>query len=80
MNERNALMRQIMAFSFAAYDWNLYLDTHPHDSFAIKMFKSMSQNADKLKTDYVQKYGPITASDVNSEEEWTWIVNPWPWD
>lgn len=80
MNERDSLMKQIMAFSFAAYDWNLYLDTHPCDKFAIKMFQSMTEKANSLKNEYIEKYGPITAADVKSEDEWTWIYNPWPWD
>lgn len=80
MNERNALLKQIMAFSFAAYDWNLYLDTHPCDSLGISMHKSMTEKADKLKREYVQKYGPLTAADVESDDSWTWIENPWPWD
>ena len=63
MNERDSLMKQIMAFSFAAYDWNLYLDTHPCDKFAIKMFQSMTEKANSLKNEYIEKYkniDPIT--------------------
>ena len=80
MNDRDALMKQIMAYSFAAHDWHLYLNTHPHDRMALGMFKEMQQKADELKKHYVEKYGPLTVSDVNNSEEWTWLNEPWPWN
>ena len=79
MNDRHDLMKQIMEYSFAAYDWNLYLNTHPCDRMALRFFKEMSKKAMELKKQYAEKYGPITASDVNSDQEWTWINEPWPW-
>lgn len=79
MNERNALMKQIMEYAFAAYDWNLYLNTHPKDRMALRFFKEMTRKADELKKVYIEKFGPITAADVNSDQEWTWINEPWPW-
>ena len=80
MNERNALMKEIMAYCFAAHDWNLYLDTHPTDRMALEMFRKMADKASNLKAQYVEKYGPIVAEDVNSTEGWTWICDPWPWN
>ncbi len=79
MNERNNLMKQIMEYSFAAYEWNLYLNTHPNCRMALGYFKEMTKKANELKKQYVEKFGPITASDVNSDTEWTWVQEPWPW-
>ncbi|MBR5614564.1 MAG: spore coat protein CotJB [Clostridia bacterium] len=79
MNERCQLMKQIMEYSFAAHDWNLYLNTHPNDRMALRFFKEMSKKAMELKKIYAEKYGPITVSDVNNDQEWTWINEPWPW-
>lgn len=79
MNEREALMKQIMAYDFAAHDWNLYLDTHPKDSMGIAMFRKMADKADELKREYVKKFGPISVRDVDSDEKWTWVNEPWPW-
>ena len=39
MNNKNALLNKINAYCFAAYDWNLYLDTHPGDVQAIACSK-----------------------------------------
>lgn len=80
MNEREALMKQIMAYAFAAHDWNLYLDTHPNDREAISAFKSMAEKANQLKEEFVSKYAPISVTDVTSNEEWQWISSPWPWN
>ncbi len=79
MNERCQLMKQIMEYSFAAHDWNLYLNTHPNDRMALRFFKEMSKKAMELKKIYAEKYGPINVSDVNNDQEWTWINEPWPW-
>ena len=79
MNEREALMKQIMVYEFAAHDWNLYLDTHPDDGMGIALFRKMTAKANELKDEYVQKYGPISVKDVNSNEKWTWVNDPWPW-
>lgn len=79
MTERNALMRKIQEFGFAAYEWNLYLDTHPGDADAIAQFKKMSEACKCLTKEYEEKYGPITAEGVNDDNCWSWIEEPWPW-
>ncbi len=80
MNERNALMKEIMAYSFAAYEWNLYLNTHPTDRMALEMFRKMAAKAKELKMQYAEKFGPIVAEDVDNTQEWTWVCDPWPWN
>ena len=80
MNERENLMKQIMAYSFAAHEWNLYLNTHPDDKTALYLFNKMCKKAMELKKQYAEKYGPITVSDVDNTEKWTWISEPWPWN
>lgn len=79
MNERETLMKQIMAYDFAAHDWNLYLDTHPDDKMGIALFKKMADKAKELKEEYVHKFGPISVRDVVSDEKWAWVNEPWPW-
>ena len=80
MNERETLMKQIMAYEFAAHDWHLYLDTHPDDRMGIGLFTKMKDKADELKSEYVKKYGPISVKDVTDGENWTWVNDPWPWN
>ncbi len=80
MNERDNLLKQLMAYSFAAYEWALYLNTHPNDTMALSMFNDMQKKAKTLKTKYIEKYGPISHSDVDTTEGWTWLQDPWPWN
>lgn len=80
MDERMELLKKYNAYAFAAYDWNLYLDTHPNDKDAIAMFKKMVDKAKELRSEYQAKYGPLTAEASNDSERWNWIDNPWPWD
>ena len=80
MNERETLLKKLSAYAFSAYDWNLYLDTHPEDSQAIKIFKKMSDKAKELCKEFEEKFGPITAENTPFSEKWEWLDNPWPWD
>lgn len=80
MDERMELLKKYNAYAFAAYDWNLYLDTHPNDKDAIAMFKKMVERAKELRSEYQAKYGPLTAEASDDSERWNWIDNPWPWD
>ncbi len=79
MTERENLMKQIKEYCFAAHEWNLYLDTHPTDRMALEYFRNLTKKEKELKKQYAEKYGPITASDVTDETEWTWVTQPWPW-
>ena len=80
MNEREKLLKMLSAYAFSAYDWNLYLDTHPGDRDAIAMFRRMSNKAKELYAEFEKKYGPLTADASDNPEFWDWINNPWPWD
>ncbi len=80
MSERAALLNKLNAYSFAAYDWNLYLDTHPNDKDAIAMFRKMTDKANDLRHEYEAKFGPLTASASKDMERWNWLDDPWPWE
>ncbi len=80
MTDQKALMKEIMAYSFAAYEWNLYLDTHPDDKMALEMFQRMAEKAAELKAQYAEKFGPIVAEDSDNPDCWTWVCDPWPWN
>lgn len=80
MNEREALLKQIQEYGFAAYDWNLYLDTHPCDKNAIYMYHKMAQKAREYMDLYNTKFGPLYAHESKDMNFWNWIDTPWPWD
>ena len=80
INSKKVLMKKLCAYAFAAYDWNLYLDTHPYDTDAIKMFRKMADTAEKLKQEFQTSYGPLEANASDNPEIWNWICDPWPWE
>lgn len=77
---KSSLMRQVMEYDFAQYELLLYLDTHPEDAKALKLYKKVTEKAKELRNLYEAKFGPITASSAGTEERWNWIDSPWPWD
>lgn len=80
MNERTMMLKKIQAYCFAAYDWNLYLDTHPDDKNAIKMYHKMTERAETLKAEFQSKYGPLSANSSKNMDRWDWLDDPWPWE
>ncbi|MEG2381369.1 MAG: spore coat protein CotJB [Oscillospiraceae bacterium] len=80
MNEQMALLQKVNAYAFAAHEWNLYLDTHPSDKEGIKMFHKIAEQAEKYKTEYSEKFEPLTPHDATNPDFWNWIDEPWPWD
>ncbi len=77
---REKLMREIQEVGFALVDLNLFLDTHPNCKIALEYFRDMQKKYSQLQADYEMEYGPLTAFDTNTEQGWTWIKSPWPWE
>ena len=77
---RERLMREIQEVGFALVDLNLFLDTHPNNRIALDFFRDMQTKYAELQADYEMEFGPLTAFDTNTEQGWTWISHPWPWE
>ena len=76
------LKRRLSELQFAAIDLNLFLDTHPCDEEALKMFKKVTKTMESLKYDYIKKYGPLMAGDSSDEAPFQWASEKykWPWE
>ena len=81
-NDREKLLYDIQEIGFAAHEINLYLDTHPNDTNAIKLYGEYNKKEKMLNDEYERKYGPIDLSDSEglSMTPWPWIKEPWPWN
>lgn len=77
---KEKLMRQIQEVSFALVDTNLFLDSHPDCQLALDFFRDMQVKYAQLTADYELAYGPLTAFDTNTEQGWSWVQGPWPWE
>lgn len=77
---QQALLKYIDSISLVLVDVCLYLDTHPCDEDALGCFHHFKALLKDAKQEYVENYGPLRNSDVNCENYWTWINDPWPWE
>ncbi len=77
---REKLFCIITEASFALDDCRLFLDTHPCNKEALEYFDKYQEVRKQAIKEYTECYGPIVAYDVNVENVWTWINNPWPWE
>ncbi|MBQ9744037.1 MAG: spore coat protein CotJB [Clostridia bacterium] len=74
---REKLMKQIQAYSFAAHDAMLYLDSHPTSKCALDYYNKHKALAMKATREYEARFGPLTLPfDACS---WEWTKGPWPW-
>ena len=79
-NKRDTLLYKIQMYIFALKDLNLYLDVYPKDESIINEYQKLKRKLQDIKNEYENNYGPLNTNEVNSEDKWTWINNPWPWD
>jgi len=79
-NEREDMLLQIMEYTFAMIDINLYLDVYPNDKDALKLFNTYLNNKKELVNMYEEKYGPLTIDSDFQKNNWLWDNSPWPWE
>jgi len=79
-NDKDKLLLNIQTHCFVLKDLGLFLDTHPGDQSILGEFNKANNKLKSLKEDYENKYGPLCINNVNSNKDWEWINNPWPWD
>ena len=78
-SEKEEMMINIGEYSFMMHDLNLYLDVHPNDREALKVFMEYRQKVNELITNYERKYGPITTSGIKNNVPFEWVTSNWPW-
>jgi spore coat protein JB len=78
-NEREVKMFNIMQYSFAINDLNLYLDLHPEDKEVLNLLKEYIEEEKNAKKEYESIYGPLEVCDVKGSE-FDWINSPWSWE
>ena len=78
-SDRESKLWDVMMYSFAINDLNLYLDLHPEDKEANKIMKEMIEKEKMAKEEYTRIYGPLCVDEV-SGNSFDWINSPWPWE
>ena len=78
--EQNMLLKDILLTSFCIKELVLFLDTHPDDSKCLACYHEKCELYNQLTKKYTSMYGPITSRDVNNDNHFCWVNNPWPWE
>lgn len=79
MTKREAMLKQLSTYQFAALDLQLFLDTHPNDSYTIEKMNMYKEKALKLQKEYEAQFGPLYKSETDGNF-WNWVNGPWPWE
>ena len=79
-SEREDMLMQIMEYTFAMIDLQLYLDMYPNDKDALKLFNTYLNNTKELTNMFEEKYGPLTIYSEVQRNNWLWDNSPWPWE
>ena len=80
MSERERLLRRLSAAQFAAWELNVFLDTHPNNAEALARYKAYKRTAEELMAQFESKFGPLEAQNVYNDARFDWVNNPWPWE
>lgn len=80
MNERHEMLCALQQYDFALYDLQLYLDSHPNCMEAMRQYKKYKAMKKNTEEQYIRMYGPIRAEQSDTDGQWNWIEDPWPWE
>lgn len=82
--ERESYMQKIYEVSFFLDDLILYLDTHPKDKEALKLYVENSKKRAEMKKQFAEKFYPLTrdcmAECGRAEDVFCWQEGPCPWE
>ena len=78
---KNELFERIRELSFAAYDLQLYPDTHPMDEKALELFTKINATLSSAVMDFENQYGPLNAGSSPNTVPFKWVADDydWPW-
>lgn len=78
--DKKVLMKEIYQLGFALVEIVLYLDTHPCDADALNYYNQIKNKHHKVMEMYEREYGPLLVSNVMSDNYWSWVSTPMPWE
>lgn len=84
--DKEKLLKQLTIMDFVATDLHLYLNTHPTDGEALKMYNEVLIHSKHLRKEYEKHFGPLVgyrSPDIahgGQPPQWRWSECPWPWE
>ena len=80
LNRDKTPLGEMQALHFVCYELKLYLDTHQNDKEAFAALRSMLKLTEEAHRRYVELFGPVNENDLLTQESYTWVSDPWPWN
>ena len=83
INARNIAdgpLAELQALKFVLVELGLYLDTHQGDKEAFALFQKYAAMENEGRKRYEAMYGPLTLSATASQDNYSWLNDPWPWN
>ncbi len=77
---KSKLSMQIKQIDFAIIETAEFLDTHPNNLKALRYYKKLKAEREKLLAEYESSVGPMTMHGNEDADSWAWIKGPWPWE
>ena len=71
---------ELQTLAFAINELGLYLDTHRDDKEAYDLYCTFQKMYHEAKDAYEKDCGPLTHHSRNSQGEYRWLDEPWPWE
>lgn len=78
-NCRQQLKDFLDEVSFAMDDVVLFLDPHPYNKEALECYQEYKNMREEALLKCKQEGMPMQVEDVQSVDDWTWALQPWPW-
>lgn len=72
-------LTELQVMNFVLQELALYLDTHRDDMEAFEMYRAYQRMYKEGQQKYEEMYGPLNHMS-ESEGEYRWIHDPWPWE
>ena len=70
---------ELQALQFVVLELGTYLDTHPEDQEAFRLFRQYTALEAEASAAYEKRFGPLTRSASAADHQYTWLKEPWPW-
>ncbi len=77
---REEMLKRVQMLGFVVTDVNLFLNTHPNDTAALRFYHKYNALYRQAAAEYEAEFGPLAAGNAEAENGWNWIENPWPWE
>ncbi len=78
-NDRDRLLLEIQMYGFYLTDLGLYLDMHPQDKQALKLFNETREKYYKKVADFDNRFYPLNSFHSNKTDTYEWLEGKFPW-